>query len=537
MTPLFRATAVSFVLAAAGGALPAAAQDLPTEVVAPPSPLADELGQQVRILADDPRNLEALLTAGNLSVRLNDPVAALAFYSRAAEEAPDDPRVPAGRGSALVLLGKPGEALGLFNQAEEAGLPVSAFAADRGFAYDLLGAPALAQRDYRVALEGPHDDETVRRYALSLGITGDVDEAMAQLDPLLRRSDRAAWRARAFVQAMNGDVAGAERIADNMMPANMGGALAPYFRRLQTMSAADRAFAVHFGELSPTPARIADAELAPPLPQTAPAAAPPVQLAQAQQSPQATQSPRSDRRANRERQREAAARREREATEAAERERQAALAAQREREAEETARREREAAAAARREREAALAAQRERDAAEAARREASATRPAAQPAPAPVRSSALDDIVGNITIPASELGVAPMPGGDRPAPEPEPETTEPEASAPVEAQPAAARPDPAAEHPARHWVQVAGGADASALPFTWKRLVRQAPDLFEGRQAWTTPLRFTNRLLAGPFDSSGDAQAFVNALAAEDIDAFAWTSEAGQEITRLTIK
>ncbi|WP_438801929.1 hypothetical protein, partial [Enterobacter hormaechei] len=73
------------------------------------------------------------------------------------------------------------------------GLDPREYAADRGFAYDLLGQPALAQRDYKLALSRDHDDaETLRRYALSLGITGDKDEAMRTLDPLLRRSDRAA---------------------------------------------------------------------------------------------------------------------------------------------------------------------------------------------------------------------------------------------------------------------------------------------------------------------------------------------------------
>ncbi len=570
MTPrlLLRTTAVSFALAATAGALPAMAQDVPSEVVAPPSPLADELSDQIRILTNEPRNLEALLRAGNLSARLGDPVAALAFFSRAAEEAPDDPRVSAGRGAALVLLGKPGEALGLFAKAEQGGLALSEYAADRGFAYDLLGAPELAQRDYRVAMSGPHDDETTRRYALSLGITGKVEEAMAQLEPLLRTSDRAAWRARAFILAMNGDIPGAERIAQNMMPNNMGGALAPYFRRLQTMSAADRAFAVHFGQLSPTPERIADAELAPPLPRVTQPAPAPVQLAQVQPAPQ----PRPDRRTRREAERrraaeQAAAQREREAVEAAKRDRQAAETAQREREAAEAAQRERQAAETAQREREAAEAAQREREAAASAppplppMRQAS-TETAPQPIPTAdatsstpasvpivasqrVESPALDAIVGSITIPASELGVAPMPGqveaSTSSEPEPAPSQVATPAAAPTPA-PAttnrpAPRPDPARAEPARHWVQVAGGADTAALPATWRRLAQQAPDLFKGKQAWTTPLRFTNRLLAGPFETSRAAQDFVNALAAEGLDAFAWTSEAGQEIRRLEIR
>ena len=60
------------------------------------------------------------------------------------------------------------------------------------------------------------------------------------------------------------------------------------------------------------------------------------------------------------------------------------------------------------------------------------------------------------------------------------------------------------------------------------------APDLFKGKQGWTTPLRATNRLLAGPFRTASEAQAFVNQLGKSGLSAFAWQSEAGQKIERL---
>src|SRR3546814_19416481 len=52
----------------------------------------------------------------------------------------------------------------------------------------------------------------------SLGISGQKDAGIAILDPLLREQDRAAWRDRAFILAMNGDVDEAEKIAKAMMP-------------------------------------------------------------------------------------------------------------------------------------------------------------------------------------------------------------------------------------------------------------------------------------------------------------------------------
>lgn len=285
------------------GAVPALAQ---TGFIPAANPDADSLAQEMRVLAASPRDVRALLNAGNLSARLGDAAAALAFFARAEAIDPTNPGVLSGRGSALVRMERPGEALRLFQTAEARGLPVREYAADRGFAYDLLGQPVLAQADYKLALQGRRDDETVRRYALSLGITGDVEEAMRQLDPLLRKSDRAAWRARAFILAMNDDIPGAERIAASMMPGNMGSSLAPFFRRLANLAPADRAFAVHFGQFSPTAARLADARQAPPLPRYVPAT-PPAQVAQAQpvRAPETREPQGRDRRSRRERERDA----------------------------------------------------------------------------------------------------------------------------------------------------------------------------------------------------------------------------------------
>ena len=208
-----RSIALALALAAGSVAAPALAQ---SGFVPAANPEADQLAQEMRVLAANPRDIRALLEAGNLSARLGDTAAALAFFARAEAIDPTNPGILSGRGSTLVRMERPGEALRLFQGAEAKGLPAREYAADRGFAYDLLGQPVLAQADYKLALQSERDDETVRRYALSLGITGNVEEAMRQLDPLLRKSDRAAWRARAFILAMNDDIPGAERIAASM---------------------------------------------------------------------------------------------------------------------------------------------------------------------------------------------------------------------------------------------------------------------------------------------------------------------------------
>jgi tetratricopeptide (TPR) repeat protein len=265
---------------------------------------ADRLAMQIRQLAANPRDLNALATAGELSLRVGDLSGAAALFARADKIDPRSGRVKAGMAAILVRSERPGEALRFFGQAEAYGWPALRFAADRGLAYDLIGEQERAQRDYRLALRSASEDETIRRYALSLGISGRQREALAQLDPLVRRQDRAAWRAQAFVLAMGGDTAGAARIATAMMPATMAQGLGAFFTRLPTLAAVDRAFAVHFGEIFATPERLADARLTPTLPVLLPE--PGVAAVQV-----AAVTPPRDRRSRRERERDARRERER----------------------------------------------------------------------------------------------------------------------------------------------------------------------------------------------------------------------------------
>ena len=95
---------------------------------------------------------------------------------------------------------------------------------------------------------------------------------MQQLDPLLRKSDRGAWRARAFILAMNGDVAGAEQIATTMMPrGHRRRACSPSSSGCRPCRPSDRAFAVHFGEVARDARRGSRMRgMAPPLPRARP---------------------------------------------------------------------------------------------------------------------------------------------------------------------------------------------------------------------------------------------------------------------------
>lgn len=215
----------------------------------PSSDPADRLAANLVLLSQNPKNVSALIDAGRSALAVGDYDAALSFLARAEELAPSNGRVKAALGSALVMVERPADAIRLFNEATALGAPESEIAGDRGLAHDLQGDNRRAQRDYQIALRARSDDEVTRRLALSLGISGDRDQALRMLDPLLRQQDLTGWRARAFVLAMNGDVRGAEGIAARVLPAGMSDTMRPFLRKLAQLNSADRAHAVNFGTM------------------------------------------------------------------------------------------------------------------------------------------------------------------------------------------------------------------------------------------------------------------------------------------------
>jgi Flp pilus assembly protein TadD len=245
----------------------ALAQSFPpgTASVAPQIPSndpSDRLAANLVLLSQNPKNISALIDAGRSAIAIGDYDAALSFLARAEELAPSDGRVKAALGSTLVMVERPADAIRLFAEASALGMSEFEIASDRGLAHDLLGDNRRAQRDYQIALRGRADDEVVRRLALSLGISGDRDQALRILDPLLRRQDPTGWRARAFVLAMNGDVRSAENIAASVMPAGMGDTMRPFLRKLAMLNPADRAHAVNFGTMPSDSTRFASVDTA-----------------------------------------------------------------------------------------------------------------------------------------------------------------------------------------------------------------------------------------------------------------------------------
>ncbi|MDB5681792.1 MAG: hypothetical protein JWO16_1597, partial [Sphingomonas bacterium] len=91
---------------------------------------ADALAADMRLLAANPLDIEALILAGELTLRMGDSTAAATFFGRAEKLDPLNPRIKAGWGSLMVRAERPGMALVRFQEAERRGLNPSKFAAD-----------------------------------------------------------------------------------------------------------------------------------------------------------------------------------------------------------------------------------------------------------------------------------------------------------------------------------------------------------------------------------------------------------------------
>ncbi len=542
-------------------------------------------------LAENPRDVTALIGAGEAALALDDARAATGFFARASEIEPNNGRIKAGLGQAMLDMQNPGEAIKLFDQATRLGFPDTRFLSDRGLARDLTGDTAGAQRDYQAALRTtPNDSELIRRYAVSLGISGQIDAAEKALKPLLYKGDRGAWRDRAFIMAMNGRRDEARDIATKTMPARLAVAIQPYLDRMQGLTPAQRAAAVQFGNFpQDTGVRVAAAE--PQKPAVQPVAPQKVVTLTAAQQ-------RAARKVERQKQRDA---------------QKAATRAPASKPSTQVAMAEPEPVPPPPPSMPTQIARAEPRPAAEAPARQPAAA--AVQKAPEPVAQPA--------ALPQSATESAPRPVQGPPAPEPAVATSLPMAAreaqtpaplpppaqaAPEQPAPAAAAPTQLtartladimrelqvpdeekrssadavnladlemlqqqrktakavaaekaraeatakakaaadvkakaeaaekarlAKNPSRAWVQVGTGRNISALAFTMKGL-RKKYDSLAAKDAWTASWGQTNRLVVGPFATFDKAKEYEERLKKGGADAFAWRSDAGEDVAKL---
>lgn len=528
---------------------------------------AAELRRNLTALGQNPRSVSNLVSAGRAALEMGDPDAALTFFSRADELEPRNPRVKAGMASAMAQLEQGQAALTLFAEAVQLGAPEAEIAGDRGLAYDSIGDSAQAQRDYQLALRRRDDPEIRRRLALSLAISGQRDAALRTIDAQLRRNDRAAWRTQAFILALTGDTAGAERTVQRVMP-GAASAISPFLARLAGLNPSQKALAVHFGHF-PGDGRTRLARNEMPAPAYTPPARPSPPESRAR--PDATASSVPQRR-------------------------QWPVSPV-------------ESAAIRAPGRSTLLEPRRTPPAPQPGPDRTASTAQADPPPPAPSRPAARfapnvpdpGTSPASTSIPASSFGPTPgfslSPSGGPPASTPpvvavparpfseiaamvnalpreeqrvtpsqgvsamtdrqiadalarereragrpaNPPTRTTIAQAEPVRTPTRSAPAPTLSrttrpaNPSRHWVQIATVPDRMGLTGEFNRLRGRASEQLDGRPIYTASYgRSSSRLLVGPFDTPRAAQDFVNRLGQSNISAFAWTSEAGQEIERV---
>lgn len=520
---------------------------------------AQTLNQALSRLGRNPRDVSALIDAGDAARELGDLDAAIGFYRRADELSTNSPKIKMGLARALVLSGDPVAAIPLFAEAERAGALPNAIASDRGLAYDLVGDNATAQQYYRAALGRSNDDELRMRLAVSQAISGDAEAAEQTLMPLLRKQDKAAWRTQAFALAIAGETKESVDLANRMLPGKLAKNVAPYLRYMPRLTKSQQAAAANLGKF-PRASEIGRDD-----PRVAAYRPDRVAAVDSGLIPQGQPlgggkgvAGKSSTAASKSKAQRAQAEEAKKQAEAAESRRKAALAAA---EADRVAPPEPRPGIERSEAELPPVGAGRELPPASAPAQ----TAPAPTSAPAPTARLATASASANPGPPArtpsaaSLIEKAPEPGltqlslseifADlgKPAAQIVPASGAvdirkiiPAAPKPkVEPKPVEKPKKPAPPpHPSRNWVQIGVGRDKDAIAYDWRRYTRQAPELFKGRSAHITEMGQTNRILVGPFETSRDANEFVVDLGKAGIEGtLPWTSPAGQAVETLPTK
>ena len=544
------------------------------------SDASSSLSTAMSTLAAEPRNLDALIAAGEAALKLEDPRAALGFFGRADDVSSNNGRVKAGLGRSMLALGQVGDGLRLMEQAVSLGYTDAALLSDRGLARDLTGNQAGAQQDYLAAMKlDPKNDTLTRRYAVSLGISGQVDLAEKAIEPLLYKNDRAAWRDRAFILAMNGRSQEALTITDKVMPKALADAIKPYMERMGMLTPGQRAAAVHLGQF---PEGLVNVRIA----STAVPARPPAVAAAAK--PVEAKSRKNDKKDRKKSSRQAKADSStRASTQAGAGASLAAVrpapapppyaASQGNAPAQAPARTETKPSGAYEPVRIATTPSSSASSSSTSASRPvqgppapsgaapASAARASSQPpaqpatpaanrAPAGAAAAApgestrtLADIMADIKVPASErkndvvpvnlAEIAAKQAAERKAREAaEAKARKEEARRKAEAEArakAAAEKKRLADNPERYWVQIGAGRNTDALSFTLRRMKRSYSVLAK-QDGWWADYGRTKRLVVGPFRSYERAKVVENDLNKAGSDALVWHSDAGEEVHRI---
>ena len=249
ISTLRAALLASLALTGLAQAIPPAEALAQQAVVQPlPSPEVQRLNRALMELARRPNRVGTLLEAGDASLELGDFDAAIGFYGRAADVAPNDPRVKLGLARVYLRSGRPIEAIPLFQQARSAGASPRDVLPDQALAFDMVGDQEAAQAAYRRSLElAPQNDETRQRLALSYAISGNREAFESTIAPLVQARNSGGMRARAFGLAILGDQERAEGIVNTVMPTDMAQRINPYLAYMPRLTASQQAAAANLG--------------------------------------------------------------------------------------------------------------------------------------------------------------------------------------------------------------------------------------------------------------------------------------------------
>lgn len=544
---------------------------------------AAELRAAMRRISLNSSDADAMADAGNASLALGDANAALNFFTRANALRPSSSRIVSGLATATVRTENPFEALRLFDQAVRLGANERSIALDRALAFDLLGNFARAQQDYKLARTASTSDDLIIRQAVSLSLAGQKEAADAMLVPLLQRNSATAWRARAFMLAARGDLRESTKVAQGFMDASSAQRMERYFRLMPSLTAAQKAAAIHLGHFPTSQAVGRDSEQVRRIASTQPQT--PVVSGNNRLIPSGTAlgpkatpardsktTPKPDRK------------RDQKALDRAEIQAVVANIPEAQKLPKTDTSRLSTAARAKIEEAQTARIASVSNNALpvpETARPLVSAALPrpvstptltpalpaaitpaptqsggsiqealpisqapavagkAPEPAPAmPVASSSFDlgAIVEAIDIPESEQQPSQVPVDLKKLKPLAPKTTaEPVKVAKVDPK-VAAKAKAEKEHPARYWVQIATG-NANALGFDYRKLIKTYAALLKARNPYTSEWGRTDRLLVGPFADLKAAKKWEGDYKKAGGDAFMWKSEIGEVVSPLKTK
>ena len=199
--------------------------DTPPSVAAAQAALRDgspQVALQIddAILANDPRNVVALLNRGDAQTALHQPDPAAVSYTDALRADPHSALARIGLGR-LRLADDPSAAEALFLEASQSDPHNAAAWNDLGIARDLLGRHQDAQAAYRqaIGLDASMHGAQVN-LALSLAMAGRAEDAVPMLRPLADapNATRNVRDNMAAVLAMSGDRSGAQTILAQNLP-------------------------------------------------------------------------------------------------------------------------------------------------------------------------------------------------------------------------------------------------------------------------------------------------------------------------------